>query len=157
MPKVERFEEIADVFDERVRRIVWCTVTTSDRQGRLRSRILHPVWEGSTAWICTGRESHKAKHIEHSPWVSLSYWDPQHQQVYADCRAEWVDDPAEKQRVWELFKSEEQPYGYDPAMFWPGGAEDPTFGLLRCTPWRLELAGMKLDADPPFESRVWRP
>ena len=154
---VESFSELQPDLEERVRRIVWCTVVTIDSQDRPRVRMLHPIWEGSTAWICTGRESHKAKHLARNPHVSLSYWDPQQQQVYADCKAEWVDDAEEKKRVWELFKSEEQPYGYDPSMFWPGGAEDASFGLMKCSPWRLELAGMKLGADPPFESRVWRP
>ena len=154
---VATFEDIRADLEERVRRIVWCTVTTIDRNDRPRARMLHPVWEGSTAWICTSRVSHKAKHLAHNPHVSLSYWDPQHQQVDADCAVEWVDDVEEKKRVWQLFKSEAQPYGYDPAMFFPTGPEDEAFGLMKCVPWRLELAGMKLDADPPFESRVWRP
>ena len=155
MVVVAAFSDLQTDLEERVRRIVWYSVTTIDRQNRPRTRMLHPIWEGSTAWICTGRETHKTKHLTHNPFVSLCYWDPQHQQVHADCETEWVDDVDEKKRVWELFKSEDPPYGYDPAMFWPAGAEDAGFGLLKCTPWRLELAGMALDADPPFESRVW--
>ena len=45
---VTDFSEIAEEFDARVKKIVWCTVSTIDRQGRPRSRILHPIWEGTT-------------------------------------------------------------------------------------------------------------
>ena len=74
---VASFGEIEKEFMERISRIVWCTVTTIDRKGRPRARILHPVWEGSTGWIATGRDSFKAKHLAQNPHVSLSYWDPQ--------------------------------------------------------------------------------
>src|ERR1700682_1462510 len=85
---IASFAEIEDEFMARVRRIVWCTVATVDRRGRPRTRILHPIWEGSTGWIGTSPRSLKAKHLEHNPYVSLSYWDQQHQQIYADCKAE---------------------------------------------------------------------
>jgi len=153
MPEVASFEEIAAEVHARAARIVWCTVATIDRMDRPRVRILHPIWEGSTAWIMTGRESHKAKHLAHNPHVSLSYWDPQHQQIYADCRAEWIDDPQQKARVWELFKSTPAPYGYDPAMFWPEGPDSAAFGLLRCTPWRVEISHM---SPTGFERTFWR-
>ena len=148
------FADIQPELESRVRRIVWCTVATVNTKGRPRVRILHPVWEGSTAYICTGRHSHKEKHLAKNPFVSLSYWDQQHQQVYADCRAEWVDDVAEKARIWELFKSTPSPYGYDPAVFWPGGAASETFGVMRCEPWRVELTAM---TPTGFSSTVWRP
>jgi len=74
---VEKFEEIAKTFDERVRKIVWCTVTTPDTAGRPFSRILHPAWEGKV--------------------------------------------------------------GYDLNLFWKGGVSDPTFGVLKPTPSRIEL------------------
>ena len=108
---------------------------------------------GSTAWICTNRHSVKEKHLARNPFVSLSYWDPKHEQVYADCRAEWVDAPAEKQRIWNLFESTPEPYGYKPAMFWPGGPGGADFGVLKCTPWRIQLGGI---TPTGFENRVWR-
>jgi len=135
---VASFAEIEEEFQARIASIVWCTVTTVDRKDRPRARILHPVWEGSTGWIATGRDSFKAKHIDHNPFVSLSYWDPQHKQVYAECRATWIEDSAEKQRLWELFKSTPAPLGYDLGMFWKS-PEDPSYGLLRLDPWRIEL------------------
>src|SRR5687768_6468767 len=117
---VASFDEISHELDERVRRIVWCAVATVDRQGRPRSRVLHPMWERTTGWIATGRRSFKAKHLAGTPYVSLSYWDVQHGLAYIDCRAEWEEDAGEKHRVWELYKGTPAPYGYDPAMFWPG-------------------------------------
>src|SRR3990170_8750486 len=96
---IASFAEIEEEFMARVRRIAWCTVATVDRQGRPRSRILHPIWEGATGWIATGRQSFKAKHLASNPYVSLCYWDPQHEQVYVDCRAEWEDRIEEKRRL----------------------------------------------------------
>lgn len=156
--EVASFAEIADEFHARVARIVWCTVSTVDAKERPRSRILHPIWEGSTGWIATSPNSHKARHLAKNPYVSLSYWDQQHQQVYADCKAEWVNDPAERRRIWDLYKNTPPPLGYDPAMIpvWKDGPDTPDFGVLKLTPWRIELFGMNVAApgQPPL---VWRP
>lgn len=151
---VESFAEIEEEFMARIGRIVWCTVTTVDAKDRPRARILHPIWEGSTGWIATGRQSWKARHIAHNPYVSLSYWDPQHQQVYAECRASWQDDPAEKQRLWDLFKATPAPLGYDLGMFWKS-PEDPAYGLLQLQPWRIELWSLQ-DMMKGVAPRVWR-
>ena len=156
MADVASFADIADEFNARVSRIVWCTVTTVDGKGRPRSRILHPVWDGSTGWIATGRHSFKAKHLAKNPYISASYWDQQHQQVYAECRAEWEEDPAEKQRVWDLVKNAPPPVGYDPGMFWPGGPTSPEFGALKLTPWRIELWSLQ-DMIQGKPTEVWRP
>ena len=153
---VKMFSEIADDFKKRVERIVWCTVATVDAKGRPRSRILHPIWDGPTGWIATGRQSHKAKHIAGNPHVSLSYWDPQQEQVYAECRAEWADGMEDKKRLWNLLKDTPQPVGYDPSLFWKEGPSDPTFGALKLTPWRIEVSALSdlFEGKPP---RVWRP
>ena len=152
---VTSFADIEAEFMARVSRIVWCTVATIDAQGRPRSRILHPLWEGATGWIATGRQSHKAKHIARNPYVSLSYWDPKHEQVYADCKAAWEDDAGEKHRLWKLYKSTPPPLGYDLAAYWPGGPDDPTLGMLKLTPWRIELSSLAdLPAGRP--PKVWR-
>ncbi len=41
-------------------------------------------------------------------------------------------------------------------MFWQGGVEDPEYGLLKLTPWRIELSAIAdmVKGEPP---RVWRP
>ncbi len=153
---VDSFAEIEEEFNKRISRIAWCTVATIDSKDRPRSRILHPIWEGSAGWIATGRQSFKVKHLANNPHVSLSYWDPQHEQVYVDCTAEWDDDPAEKRRIWELYKSTSPPLGYDPGIIWQGGVEDPAYGLLKLTPWRIEIWSLRdmVSGNPP---KVWRP
>ena len=151
---VASFADIAVDFNARVSRIVWCTITTADAKGRPRSRILHPVWEGSTGWIMTGRNSFKAKHLAKNPNVAVSYWDQQHDNVYAECNAAWADDVATKQRVWDLFKATPEPYGYDPKLFFPA-SDSPEFGVLKLTPRRIELSSLAdLPAGRP--PRVWR-
>ncbi len=151
---VEDFAALAEKFTEITTRIVWCTVATVDRQGRPRSRILHPVWQEHMGWIATGRTSHKAKHLENNPFVSLTYWDPQHEQTIIDCSAEWCDDQPTKSQIWNLLKETPEPVGYDPIAFW-SGEEDENFGVLKLTPWRLEVWSLNAMAQgqPP---QVWR-
>ena len=159
---VGSFEEIAEQFNDRVNRIVWCSVTTVDRQGRPRSRILHPVWEGSIGWIATGRHSHKDKHLSENPYVSLTYFEQTagnpmaQQQVYAECKTEWEDDPDEKRRLWDLVKNAPPPVGYDPALFFQT-VDNPEFGMLKLIPWRLERhLGALSDMMTGQEPRIWR-
>lgn len=149
--EIENFSVIEQEFHERVRKIVWCSMATVDRKGRPRQRIMHPIWEGQRGWVLTRRQSHKAKHLAATPYVSLSYWDPDHKLIYADCKAEWHDDQAEKTRIWELYKDTPEPLGYDPAMIWPNGPEDADVGLLAFTPWRITLSSLEDMMDP----QVW--
>jgi general stress protein 26 len=151
---VTNFSEMAAEFLERVAKIVWCTVSTVDRKGRVRSRILHPIWEGNTGWIATGRRSHKAKHLEANPYVSLSYWDQDHQQIYADCEAMWEDDQAEKERIWQLYADALPPLGYPLEMIWQGGKTDPSYGLLKLRPWRIEMSALS-DMMGQTQPRIW--
>src|SRR5262249_32028388 len=97
------FEAIEAEFLRRVNRTVWCSVATLDARDRLRTRILHPLWERSTGWILTARQSAKAKDLAHNATVSCAYWDQDQEQVHADCRATWEESLAEKRRLWELF------------------------------------------------------
>ncbi len=152
---VASFAEIADELSARVRRIIWCTVATVDRRGRPRSRILHPIWEGPVCWVATQRNSFKGKHIANNPYVSLTYFDrEQQQQIYADCRAEWEDDPAEKRRVWQLYLDTPPPLGYDLTPFF-GGIDSPRYGLLKLTPWRIELWSLP-EMIQRIPNKVWR-
>ena len=152
---VQSFSEIQPEFEARIRCIVWCSVATVDRQGRPRTRILHPIWKGLTGWVATGRRSFKERHLAANPYVSLSYWDAQQKQVYADCKTEWEDSADEKRRIWALYKSTPPPLGYDPGMIWKDGPEDPGFGLLKLTPWRIEVSSFydMAAGKPPL---VWR-
>lgn len=155
MPEAASFQDIASIFDERVRRIVWCTVTTVDTRGRPFSRILHPIWEGATGWIATGRQTLKTKHLARNATVAVSYWDPSHDTVIAQCTAAWCDDEATRRRIWDLLASTPPPVGYDPALFFRGGVSDPGYGVLRLDPIRIDLWAGKdmLEGRPPT---VWK-
>jgi general stress protein 26 len=153
--RVNSFSEIEAEFINRVHTMVWCSVATVDSKGRPRSRVLHPIWEGSTGWITTHRSSHKAQHLANNPYVSLAYITNIHRPVYADCTAEWVDDLDEKRRIWDLFKRTPEPLGFDPGLEYVS-PEDADFGLLKLTPWRIDLVSFPA---PSYEegTQVWRP
>jgi hypothetical protein len=51
--------------------------------------------------------------------------------------------------IWELFRWTPLPLGYDPASVF-GSLDNPDFGLLKLTPWRLEVTNW------PVGTRVWR-
>jgi general stress protein 26 len=140
--RTHKFDEIAEEFLARANRIVLCSVATVDSQGRPRSRILHPIWEGSTAWITTNPASFKRRHLATNPYVSLAYVDAV-KPAYADCQAEWVTDPAEKQHVWDLCLSTPLPLGFDPAPIYDPVDGSTTgrieFGALKLTPYRITL------------------
>jgi hypothetical protein len=152
VPEVPSFEEIAPEFERRVRRMVWAIVATVDTAGRPRTRLLHPLWEGSTGWIATEPGSLKAKHLARNHHVSIGYSDPM-EPVYVEATAEWIVDPGEKQRVWNFIKGEPEPYGFDPAIIpqWKDGPDSERFGLLKLDTRRIEL----YKAPPDTESRIW--
>ncbi len=151
--KITNFSTIETEFIERVHRMVWCNAATIDSQQRPRSRILHSIWEGSTGWIGTNRNSHKAQHLAKNPHMSLAYIADISSPVYVDCTAEWVDDLEQKKRIWELFKKAPPPLGYDPAPIFVS-PDHENFGLLKLTPWRIDL--VKFPA-PSYEegTKVW--
>lgn len=149
LTKVTSFSEIEPEFIERVHRMVWCSMATLDTTNRLRSRLMHPIWEGATGWIGTRRHSLKARHLAHHPFVSPAYIADVYKPVYADCLAEWDDDLASKERIWELFCTAPLPLGYDPAPIFHS-ADHPDFGLLKLTPFRISM--MDLNG----EARLWQ-
>lgn len=149
---VTNFFDIEGAFQERVSRIVWCTVATVDRRGRPRTRILHPIWLGSTGWVLTGRQGLKSEHLARNPYVSLLYWDPQQEIVTAECKAEWDDAAEAKRHIWQSFQAAAPPLGYDPGMIWKDG-DDPSLGLLRLTPSRIEVA---LPSPRGLDRLTWR-
>ena len=146
------FAEIESEFIERVHRMVWCNAATIDTKNRPRSRVLHTIWEGSTGWAATRRHSLKARHLEHNPYVSLAYIADIAKPVYVDCTAQWEDDPASKQRIWEMFGTAPPPLGYDLKMIWES-FDSPDYGVLKCTPWRIELFDIANRENP---RKVWR-
>ncbi|MFN8504398.1 pyridoxamine 5'-phosphate oxidase family protein [Kouleothrix sp.] len=146
--QVESFAALAEPFLERVSAAVWCNMATVDARGRPRSRVVHPVWDGAEGWLGTRRDSFKGRHLALHPAVSLAYVSDPARPVYVDAYAAWADDLATRQRVWELFLRTAPPLGYDPA---PIFKSLEGFGLLKLTPWRIEVA------TPPQATLVWRP
>ena len=150
MQHVSTFAEIEEEFILRVHTVVWCSAATIDRRNRPRSRVLHPIWEGATGWITTRRRSPKIKHLAANPHMSLAYIADPFKPVYVECRAVWNDDLATRQRIWDLLKNTPEPLGFDPALTW-GDVEDPENGVLRLTPWRIELN----DFSGPPTTKIW--
>lgn len=150
MPAVTSFVEIESEFIGRVHTMVWCNMATLDSKNRLRSRIVHPLWEGATGWASARPDSLKAKHLLHNPYVSLAYISDIAKPIYVDCTAEWEEDPAKKHHVWDLFLTTAPPAGFDLGNIFKG-LDDPEFGVLRFTPWRIEL----FDISNVANRRVW--
>ena len=148
--EVSRFEEIQAEFMDRAQKAVYCNVATVDLKGRPRSRVMHLIWDGPIGWVITWPESHKAKHLGNNPHVSLAYINNPYKPVYVECTAGWVNEVSEQLRIWELHKSIPPPLGFDPEPGY-GTIENKYFGLLKFTPWRIELAELKA------ESLIWRP
>jgi general stress protein 26 len=150
MPKVTSFSEIETEFIERVHTMVWCSMATLDTKNRLRSRLVHPIWEGATGWAGARPHSLKAKHLAHNAYVSLAYISDIARPVYVDCNAEWENDPTKKQYVWELFRSSAPPLGFDLANIFRS-VDDPEFGVLKFIPWRIDL----FDISNSANRRIW--
>lgn len=148
--EMTHFEEIQPEFLARVSQVVYCILTTIDRQNRPRSRVMHPIWEGSIGWVISWPQSHKAKHLRYNPAVALAYLPDKDKPVYVDGIAEWIDSDAEKRRIWELHQTTPAPLGFDPEPHY-GSIEHPYFGVLRITPWRIELGNLY------GEPLIWRP
>lgn len=138
MADVQSFDDIKDDFLKTVEKIVWCNVATVDTQGRPRSRVLHPMWDGSTGWMLTSPQSLKAKHLDANNHVSLAYVADPFKPIYIEATVEWVESADEKQRLWDWFKHTPEPYGYDPAAFF-GSVDNPNFGILKITPWLIDM------------------
>ena len=138
-------DRIAPAFVDMAHRIVWASVATVGADDRPRSRILHPIWEWDgkvlTGWIGTGPTPLKRSHLDHSPFVSLSYWTPSHDTCSAECRAEWLFDDDDRVAVWNRLKNAPAPVGYDPAIIppWADGPLVPAFAALRLEPVRLRV------------------
>jgi len=137
------FSQIAPAFLERAHRMVWCNVATVDSEGRPRSRVLHPIWEGQTGWITADPRSPKSRDLAGNPYVSLAYVSEPFTPAYADCLAVWVDDRSTLEHVWELLRTTPEPLGFDPGTIYsPIGGEiegRPPFGVLKLTPYRILL------------------
>lgn len=137
-------EEIAPAFVEMAHRIVWASAATVDRQNRPWSRVLHPLWtwDGSalTGIVATQPTVLKRSHLDHSAFMSFTYWIPSHDTCTAQCAVEWDLSDEGRRAGWDALATAPAPVGYDPSII-PGWTE-PTadgFAILRLTPWRLHV------------------
>jgi hypothetical protein len=154
-------EEIAHSFIDIAHRIVWSVAATTDKDGRPRTRVLHPVWEWDgtqlTGWVATSPMSAKAAHLSNTPVMSLTYWDDTHDTCTADCDTAWDDTPEQRSASWERFKTAPPPVGYDPAVI-PGwdNPQAPAFGVLRLMPRHLRVMPGTLLTTGVGELMTWR-
>jgi hypothetical protein len=150
---VTSLDRIAPSFVDMAHAVVWATVTTVDRDGKPRSRILHPIWEWDgtdlVGWIATVPTPLKRAHLEANPEVAVSYWAPTHDTCSAECIAQWYVDDDTRRSVWDKFANGPAPVGYDPNIIpqWADGPTSPQFAALRLTPYRLRvMAGTVMTA-----------
>lgn len=132
--RVERAELVGDLA-EIVGCIVWSVVSTTDRSGRPRSRVMHPVWDfaAMTGVVGTRRTPVKVAHLAARPALTCAYWSPDHDAAFLDCEASWVPE-GELAEAWEALTK-----GYDPAALWPDGPGSVGFAALRLTPYRIQV------------------
>jgi general stress protein 26 len=113
-------------------------MATVGPDGRPRSRIVHPVWEGDTAWMTSLRVGPKAGDIDRNPFVSLAYIGDPVKPAYAECVASWVDDRDERTEIWKRIAAIPEPLGYNTeAMF--GSYDFPNLTMLRLKHWKIRL------------------
>jgi general stress protein 26 len=140
------FEQIADDFLRITAATVFCSATTVDARGRPRGRMLHPIFavrDGRpVGWALTGTTPLKTAHLAANPYMCCTYWNPSHDTVFVDCTASWVEDDAEKQAVWDLFRSTPLPLGWGEeglAGYGPERWRAEIFTPLRLEPWRIQV------------------
>jgi hypothetical protein len=159
---VTPLDQIAPAFRDMAHSIVWASVVTVDRNGRPRSRILHPFWEWDgtdlVGWIATVPTPVKRAHLEAHPEVSVSYWAPSQDTCSAECDAQFYLDDETRKSVWDKFAHGPEPVGYDPSIIpqWSAGPTSDEFAALRLSPYRLRvMAGSVMTAGEGAPLR-WR-
>jgi general stress protein 26 len=158
-PRVPSFADVREDVAGIMGRAVYATMTTVDRKGRPRSRILIVVWqlelEVPIGWLATFKTPVKTAHLAHNPHVTTSYLTPHPDAAYLDSVASWIDDAEVREMVWSLYRDGSPPgVGYDPGRYW-AGPHAPDFHVLRLDPWRVQvLPARELARGLP--SRIWR-
>ena len=141
---MDSLETVAPAFVDMAHQIVWATAATVNTVGEPTTRILHPIWDwdGETlrGWIATSPLSLKAKHLQGTPVLSLTYWRPNHDTCSAMCRTSWNNSPAARQALWDRFSQAPAPVGYVPSIV-PGWDTSmaTTFGVLELAPVALRV------------------
>jgi hypothetical protein len=159
---VSSLADTAPAFVAMAHRIVWASVATVDRDGRPRTRILHPIWEWDgdrlAGWIATSQTPIKRSDLAAHPDVSVSYWTTNHDTCSADCRADWALDDGTRVAVWDRFLHGPEPVGYDPAIVpvWKDGPTSDGFAVLVLTPRRLRVMDGTRMLDGSGDLFTWR-
>ncbi|MEU5881082.1 pyridoxamine 5'-phosphate oxidase family protein [Spirillospora sp. NPDC047279] len=153
--KVSTFAEVRDEFEAYIGDIVYATMTTVDKKGRPRARVLIPIWEEvdgrPVGWLATYRTPVKEAHLAGNPHTTFSYWTPRQNAVAVDTVAEWVDGPDVRKRVWDLYsKTSPKGAGYELGQFWKG-PDDPKLHILKLEPWRVQVIRGR-----DLRSRIWQ-
>ena len=153
--------DVAPAFVEMAHRIVWCSAATVDRAGRPRTRVLHPIWEWDgttlTGWIATSPLSPKARDLEATPALALTYWTTTHDTCSASCDATWEDSEEERRAGWDRFVNAPAPVGYDPSIIPPWtDPQAPAFGILRIEPYELRVMAGTVMLEGKGEPLRWR-
>lgn len=153
---------IAPAFVDMAHTIVWASVTTVDRDGKPRSRILHPIWEWDgtdlVGWIATVPTPVKRAHLDANPEVAVSYWAPTHDTCSAECLAQWYVDDDTRTAVWDKFANGPEPVGYDPRIIpqWADGPTSDQFAALRLTPYRVRVMAGTVMTEGEGAPLTWR-
>ncbi len=153
--EITNFSEVSEDFLKAAHSLVLCSVATVDTKNRVRSRVLHPIWEshaaGPVGWVATTTGDLKFRHLARNPHLSLCYLNHQDpfKPLYVDCRGEEETNPAEKARICHLFTNTPPPLGYD-LLGGLGSVDNPAYAVLKLIPWRIELG------DYRGTPRIWR-
>lgn len=156
-----QLQEIAPAFRDMAHAIVWASVATVDRDGRPRTRILHPIWEWDgtdlIGWIATVPTPVKRAHLDAHPEAAISYWTTTQDTCSAECTAQWYSDDATCTSVWEKFASGPAPVGYDPFIIpmWREGPTSEQFAVLRLSPYRLRVMAGTVMTQGEGEPLLW--
>jgi general stress protein 26 len=135
-----------EAVEEASKKAIWCALATTEG-GAPRVRVVHPTWEGDVLWFATGSTSPKVAQLRADPTVDIQFQvaPPDFVHVLVRGRAEVIEDPAEKKRVWDVID-------YDLSQFWSGGPEDPNYAPIKVVPDRVELSKMF----GAIDKRIWR-
>jgi hypothetical protein len=158
---VKPLDQVAPAFRDMAHAIVWASVATVDRDGRPRSRILHPYWEWNgvdlIGWIATVPTPVKRAHLETHAEVSVNYWAPTHDTCSAECAVRWHTDDETRRAVWNMFAGAPEPVGYDPAIIpmWSEGPTSEQFAVLRLAPYRLRVMAGTVMTEGQGQPLLW--
>jgi general stress protein 26 len=108
-------------------------IATVRADGSPHVAVVAPLVEGQEIWIFTRRSSRKARNLAADGRIALM-WRPQ-SELYVYGRAQLIDDPATKARLWAT-----EGLQFDPAGFF-GSADHPDFVVIRVIPERAIVIG----------------